>query len=120
MLIAIIFYTVFHLSITPSVALDEQTLLMPFPAEVALNETIVFKPVTQHHFNLKSKNSCGSGRLLKVEESAVECQITKAGETAIELFICDDKQSYCRREQITVITPRPKGFKEWLRHLWNS
>ena len=120
MLIATIFYAVFHWTMTPSYALDDQTLLMPFPAEISINETVVFKPVAQHHFNLKSKNSCGSGRALKVEESTVECQITKAGETAIELFICDDKQSYCRREQITVTTPRPKGFKEWLRHLWNS
>lgn len=101
-------------------ALDEQTLLKPFPEKPLLNEIVAFEPVENHHFNLKSKNSCGRARIVNIAEDRVECQMHKAGETQLELFICDDKQSYCRREEVKVSTPSPEGLLNWGKYYWNS
>jgi hypothetical protein len=95
-------------------AADDKTLLQPFPSEPKLNEIIAFEVVPNHHFNLQSKTNCGNGRLISEKEQLVECQMYAPGTSELQLYVCDDAKTFCRREVVKVTTQQPSGLLGWL------
>lgn len=98
---------------------ENTNLLQPHVEKPLLNEIVAFYPIEGHKFNLKSKNDCGKGRLISVKEDKAECQLTIAGKTTLELYVCDKKNTYCKREQVGITVSQPKGIQGWISYYWN-
>ncbi len=94
--------------------LGPETLIKPFFQQVQLNQTVLFEPVAGHQFNLKSPNQCGQGRLSQITEQRAECEMTVSGQQKIELFVCDDQKSFCKREEHMLFVAGPSGLKNQL------
>ena len=67
-------------------------------------------PLANHHFNLKSPNRCGNGKLISVTEGSVTCRMSSVGAQELEVFVCDDKNTFCKREMVPVEVPWPNTF----------
>jgi hypothetical protein len=94
----------------------EASLIKDYPKDPLINEIISFEPVAGHHFNLEAKNACGNGRLVSVSQDMVECQMSAPGTSRLELFVCDQKQTFCRREELNVKTQQPEGVLGWFKY----
>jgi len=95
---------------------EDKSLLAPYPQEPLLNEIIAFTPLPHHHFNLKAKTSCGNGYLVSEEEQRVQCQMFAPGTSELQLFVCDDGQTFCRREAIKIKTQEPSSILGWVKY----
>lgn len=91
-----------------------ESLIKPFFSRVELNQTVLFEPVEGHQFNLKSPNQCGQGQLKLVNEQRVECLMTVSGAQKLELFVCDEKKTFCKREEHALFVSGPSGLKNQL------
>lgn len=100
--------------------LKDTVLVKGYPKEPLLNEVVSFEPVAGHKFNLVAKNQCGNGRLLETDEHKIECQMYAPGTGKVELYVCDDKKTFCRREELMLKTQQPKGFKAWVQYYKDS
>lgn len=96
----------------------KQNLIQPSPSQVAFNQEISYQPIEGHHFNLKSPNQCGKGVLLRIDEKVAACKMTKPGKQDVELFVCDDKKTFCKREMLPVKVSYPSGIKGWMDYLF--
>lgn len=96
--------------------LADKVFLKPYPETPLLNEVIAFVPGEDHKFNLKSKNNCGNGTLVSETESLIECQMGAPGTSQLEFYVCDKQNTYCRREQIKIVTQSPKGLIGWINY----
>lgn len=107
---------------------DSRTLLKPHPSQPLLNEVVIFEPIANHTFNLKSRNHCGNGSLVQESETAIECQMSAPGTSQLELYVCDAQKTFCRREQLSLTTQSPEGLLNWVKYYlsalnpqrWNS
>lgn len=95
-----------------------ESLIKPFYPEVKLDQTVLFEPVAGHQFNLKSPNQCGQGRLVQINEQKAECEMSVSGQQKIELFVCDEQKSFCKREEHTIFVSGPSGLKNQLNGLF--
>lgn len=89
------------------------SLLEVYPSVVRFDQTLVLVPATGHKLNLKSKNHCGEGSLLQIGEQEAHCQMNYAGVQRLEIYVCDLKNTYCKREELSVLV-------EWPGSLWNK
>jgi hypothetical protein len=97
-------------------ALTEASLIKTFPKEPLLNEIVIFEPVDKHKFNLEAQNFCGNGHLIAATEKAVKCQMSAPGSSELQLYVCDEKKTYCRREELAIKTQQPSGLLGWLKY----
>lgn len=95
-----------------------KNLIQPYPQTTLMNEIVQFQPVAGHKFNLSSPNSCGKGRLVSAEEDQILCQVSSTGAQNLELFVCDKKKTYCKREMKTIQAQSPEGLLAWTKHYW--
>jgi thioredoxin-related protein len=100
----------------PSIPDAEATLIKAYPKNPLINEIIAFEPVAQHKFNLKAKNSCGNGTMLKETEELIECQMFAPGTSELHLYVCEANDTLCRREVFKIKTQEPKGFGGWVKY----
>lgn len=98
----------------------EKKLIGPYPTNPMLHEVIQFTPVADHHFNLKSKNNCGNGRLIQESEKSIECQMWAPGTSELQLYVCDNKNTFCRREIFSLKTQSPSGVVGWAKYYING
>jgi len=98
----------------------EKSLLKPHPQQPLINEVVKFEPVAGHKFNLKAKNDCGNGWMISESEESFECQMSAPGTSMLELFVCDQKNTFCRREEFKLVTQQPQGFFAWLGYYKNN
>lgn len=101
-------------------ALDDRTLLKPYPQEPLLNEVIAFETVAGHKFNLESKNNCGNGFLVFEDANSIQCQMSAPGTSELQLYVCDKANTFCRREIFKLKTLQPKTFWGWVNHYKNT
>jgi hypothetical protein len=97
-------------------ALTETSLIKHFPQEPLLNEIVIFEPVDRHKFNLEAPNFCGNGALVIATEKKIKCQMSAPGSSELQLYVCDDKKTYCRREELKIKTQQPSGILGWLKY----
>ena len=100
-----------------AIAKGEQLLIVPVPSKVSWNQQLTVNPVTGHHFNLKSPNKCGQGVTESVSESQVVCRMTAPGSQELEVFVCDDAKSFCKRELVSLGVEYPGTVKAWWQYL---
>ena len=77
------------------------------PTDVLPNEVIKLEAIAAHHFNLEAPNDCAGNSFHKKEKKIFECQISKPGKNVISVYVCDDKNTFCRSENHTVTLPGP-------------
>jgi hypothetical protein len=87
-----------------------ELLLLPVPPTAEWDQELVILPLPKHHFNLKSPNRCGGGKLISATKEAVTCRLSSAGSQDLEVFVCDDQNTFCKREIVTVDVQWPKTF----------
>jgi hypothetical protein len=95
-----------------------ELLLLPVPPAAEWDQELVILPLPNHHFNLKSPNRCGNGKLLSVSEKAVTCRLSSVGAQELEVFVCDDQNTFCKREIVTVDVRWPTTFSGLWALLW--
>jgi hypothetical protein len=93
------------------------SLLTLSSTEVAWQEVVAIQPVAAHHLNIKSPNQCGKGHLLSVTEQKAECMMKSPGRNGLQIFVCDDKNTFCRREVLQVDVSYPRDLQGWLAYL---
>jgi len=77
-------------------------LTEPPPTAVKLNEVVKFSAKSGYHFNLEAPQECGDTEAFDLSSTAVKCQFSAAGNQAVSLKLCDDRQSICLFEDFTV------------------
>lgn len=83
---------------------EETTLLTgPHPAAASVGEVLNFKTRAGYHFNLKAPQECGDSEAFEVAKLSLKCKFASAGEQAVSLKICDDKETACMFEDFTVL-----------------
>ena len=82
-------------------------------SDVEWNQTVQVIPVSQHHLNIKSPNECGGGKLQKLNEQVFECLMTRTGQKQLQVFVCDNQNTFCRREILDVRVRYPSTFMGW-------
>ncbi len=90
----------------------KDSLLKPLLNKYVVNEVIDLKTIDGHHFNLKANNNCDLKTPLSAEASFIQCQFDEAGMKKINLYICDEKETFCKFEKINVLVTAPKGYKK--------
>ena len=93
-------------------------LLLPVSPVVEWNQQLVVLPAPNHHFNLKSPNRCGNGKLVTASEEAVTCRMSSSGSQELEVFVCDDQNTFCKRELVFIEVQWPDsvlGLWEFLK-----
>jgi thiol-disulfide isomerase/thioredoxin len=75
----------------------------PVPTTAAVGEELAFKVLAGYHFNLKAPQECGDAEAFAVSKEEVKCRFAAAGEQAVSLKICDDKETACMFEDFTVL-----------------
>ena len=98
---------------------DKSSLTFPQGEKTLLNEIIVIEPIKDHVFNLEAPNSCSKGRLIFKSESKIKCQ-THAGENIFEVYVCDEKKTYCKTEKHKVVAENPSGLWSWIQYHWKK
>ncbi len=87
--------------------------------ELLWNETIEVKPQAGYHLNVKSPHKCGEGQVQALSEQTIQCLMTSFGKQQLQVFVCDDAKTFCRREVLDVQVHRPSNIKEWWNYLMN-
>ena len=100
-----------------AVAKGEQLLIVPVSSQASWNQRLTVNPVLGHHFNLKSPNSCGQGIVDSVSESQIVCYMSVPGSQELEVFVCDDAKSFCKRELISLSVQYPATVTDWWQYL---
>jgi len=75
-------------------------LLEPATMKPLINETVEYKPIKGHHFNLEAPQECGDDSTIKPTAKTVTCQFHSAGSRDVVVSVCDDEKSYCKQEKI--------------------
>ncbi len=78
-------------------------LTEPPRKDAAINETITYAARDGYHFNLKAPQECGDSEAFDVSKKELKCKFSSAGEIAVSLKICDDKETACMFEDFTVL-----------------
>lgn len=86
----------------PAVSAESSLLTEPPPRSVALGETVTFRARSGYHFNLKAPQECGASGAFDVTKASLKCRFDAAGDQAVSLKICDDKELGCMFEDFTV------------------
>ena len=82
-------------------------------SELEWKQTVRIKPLKGYHLNLKSPHKCGAGKVQNLAEHSIDCLMMSFGEQQLEVFVCDDANTFCRRELLEVRVHQPSGFKGW-------
>ena len=98
----------------------KSSLNFPRKEKTLINEIVVINPVEGHVFNLEAPNSCSKGRIVSKSESKIECQTSLGGENTFEIYVCDEKKTYCKMEQHKLTTEKFSGFWSWIKHHWRK
>jgi hypothetical protein len=93
------------------------SLLTVSRSQVGWQEIVTVLPVAEHHLNVKSPNQCGRGLLLSLTEQKAECQMKSPGLNELQIFVCDDKNTFCRREVLSVEVGYPTSLTAWMTYL---
>jgi hypothetical protein len=103
-------------------AQDAPSLLAEPPRKTAgLNEIVKYEAKEGYHFNLKAPQECGDAEAFDVSKKDLKCKFSAAGEQAVSLKICDDKETACMFEDFTVLVAgeakaqaaaAPEGLKD--------
>lgn len=65
-----------------------------------INERVVIKPTTNHHFNLEAPQDCGNEATMDPSARRIECQFHSDGVKKVTVSVCDDKKKYCKQEHL--------------------
>ncbi len=95
--------------------LPQDSLVKPILVKYVVNETIDVRPIEGHHFNLKAHNNCDMQEPSVLKPEFLQCQFDEAGKKKINLFICDDKESFCKMEKLDVDIVAPNGYQSALK-----
>ncbi len=87
-----------------------ERLVQLLPESVSWNLELNIRPLEGHVFNLKSPNRCGDGKLLQASEEVLACQFTAVGQQELEVFVCDQEKTFCKRELIPIKVQWPNTF----------
>ncbi len=98
----------------------KSSLSFPQGEKALINEIIVIKPVEGHVLNLEAPNTCSKGRIISKNESEIKCQTSPGGENIFDIYVCDEKKTYCKTEKHKVITENPSGFWNWFKYYWRK
>ena len=93
-----------------SLAPAPASLLKLPPPEVALpHELIALTPAKAHHFNLEAPSRCPSGEFYTKEKNSIRCQMPARGRHKLEVYVCDDANTFCRKESFDVAVKGKPG-----------
>jgi hypothetical protein len=76
-------------------------------------------PIAGHHLNVKSPNTCGKGEIFSTSEQKIDCKMKSAGANELNIFVCDDANTFCRREVLNVRVNYPGTLTGWLHYFQN-
>lgn len=76
-------------------------------------------PIANHHLNVKSPNTCGQGAVVSTSEQKIDCKMISAGANELHIFVCDDANTFCRREVLNVRVNYPRSFTGWVHYFQN-
>ena len=92
-----------------------ESLVKPLLNKYVVNEMIDLRPIEGHHFNLEANNNCNKTKPVTLTEGFMQCQFEESGTYKINVYICDDKKSFCKFEKIDVLITAPRGYQKALR-----
>ena len=95
----------------------KMSLLQSYNQSPDWSETIKFIPLDGYHMNLKSHHKCGRGKRLELTETAVVCEMSRSGRQIVELFVCDEKKTFCKREELEIHVRYPRDVAGWFAYL---
>ncbi len=94
-------------------------LLKAYPGEVLRNEIVEFKPKPDHHFSLEAPQKCQGSAPLEATARVIKCQFTNAGAASAVLNICDDKKTFCKPVNVSLLV-QEKAAREPVRLVQNQ
>lgn len=99
----------------------EKSLLEPIPELVKLNEVLEVKPIAEHVINVEAPNTCGNkGYLVEAKKSGLSCQSKYPGKDRYSIYVCDKAKTFCKQQNLDVVTESPEGLKAWILFYWNT
>ncbi len=98
---------------------DAASFLILSSPNPEFEQVLSITPIANHHLNVKSPNTCGKGELLSNSEQQIECKMKLAGQNELNIYVCDDANTFCRREVLTVNVSYPNTITGWVHYLQN-
>ncbi len=95
-----------------AVQIPTQSLVIRNDQIIVVNEAVKFKPLTNYHFNIKSPQQCGQDSVVETTAMEITCRFRSTGPQKVTLYVCDDKESFCKPEKFQVEVSGPKNFKK--------
>lgn len=92
-------------------------LVVVSPSQLRYEEVLSLSPAENHHFNLKSPQSCGRGTFLEKTETRIQCRWASAGQQSLEIFVCDLANTFCKRENLSIYISYPESLTQWKNYL---
>ncbi len=80
----------------------KKNLVRNLTLDPIINEIVSYKPVDDHHFNLQAPQNCGLNGTIDKSTRVINCQYHTAGKHNIVLSVCDNANTYCKNERLTV------------------
>lgn len=79
-----------------------ESLVKPLPKTILLNQIANVEPTNDHHINVNAPHSCGAGKTVNLSARGMKCQFSKPGDEKISMGVCDNSESFCKIEQLSV------------------
>lgn len=109
----------YFFSVAASANVGSADLLKSYPGEVLRNEIVEFKPKADHHFSLEAPQKCQGGAPLEATARRIKCQFTSAGGASAVLNVCDDKKTFCKPVNVSLLV-QEKAAREPVRLVKNQ
>lgn len=83
---------------------QSQQLIKPIPQTIQVGKIIEISPIEDHHFNVAANapNKCAGKKPVKLSRDILQCKTDKVGSYQILATVCDNKDTYCKIESISL------------------